>query len=84
MQVAVSFRNIPPNIYLMTGRRRQRLTEDTVESLDYAEIKTVDLTIKPYNWDVGRVKGYLKTMYVQIVEDKFAEKWARLEGPDEM
>lgn len=81
IQVSVSFRNIPPNIYLVTGRRRQRLTEDTVDSLDYAEIKTVDLVIKPYNWEPGRVKAYLKTMYVEIIEDKFAAKWAKLEGP---
>lgn len=82
IQVNVSYKNIPPNIWMIAGRRKTRLDEGSVDSLDYAEIKTVDLVINPYNWEPGRVKAYLKTMYIEIVQDAFADKWAALEGPD--
>lgn len=82
IQVNVSYKNVPPNIWMIAGRRKTRLNEESVDSLDYAEIRTVDVVINPYNWEPGRVKAYLKTMYVEIVQDSFAEKWAALEGPD--
>lgn len=82
IQVNVNFKNVPPNIWMIAGRRKTRLDEGSVDSLDYAEIKTVDLVINPYNWEPGRVKAYLKTMYIEIVQDAFADKWAALEGPD--
>ena len=47
MQVAVSYDVIPPNIFLITKHNKTRLDEDTIGSLDWAEIENIDLVIRP-------------------------------------
>ena len=78
LQVAVSFENIPPKIFLITKNAKTLLDEDSVAVLDYADIVRADLIIRPYDWSVrgetGR-KAYLKTMYVTIEEDQFEDRY---------
>ena len=89
--MAVSFSNIPPSVYMLTKRKRVQLDEESIDVLDIAEIRSIDLTIRPYNWVIQEgtkneksgVKAYLRSMYVVIDEDEFAEKYAGDEYPQE-
>ena len=52
--------------------------QDSVKTLDWAEIEKADIAINPYEYDVqGRhgIKAYLKTMYVTIQEDDFEDRY---------
>lgn len=79
LPVKVNFNNNPPHIYLCTDKSKKALNEETVCSLDYADISGTDIIITPYEYkDIGGRSGisaYVKTMYVNVVLDDFAAKY---------
>lgn len=77
VQVAVGFKGIrKPIIVMISSRGRTNLSEDLCELIDYADIENVDLIIRPREWEPGRIKAYLKSIYVTIHEDRFQLKYA--------
>lgn len=78
MSVAVTFKDFPPKVWLISSKGKTILTEDEIGVLDWAEIENVDLIINPYRWEVNGKKGvkaYAKTIYVTLVEDEFEKKY---------
>ena len=73
LPVAVYFGNYPPQVVMVSGNQKTYLDESTIQTLDWADILNVDLTIRPREYKIaGRagIKAYLKTMVVTIQEDE--------------
>lgn len=82
LQVSVSYKGRPPRIVLITSRGRSNLDENSIEMLDWADIKNVDLIVRPYEWTVNQksgIKAYLQSIYVTIEEDPLEMKYAELD-----
>lgn len=80
---------IPPKVYLIIRSQNIRvpLDEVSIGLLDTAELDTVDVVLRPFNWDVNGKQGvaaYLKLMYATLQEDPLDLKYAHipLEGSD--
>lgn len=89
LSVKVKFNPYPPIAVLINSRGKKKLTEETIEQLDWSYIKDCDLIIRPYNYPAikGRpagVSAYLKAIYVTISEDEFVEKYADIPDLDYM
>ena len=79
LSVSVNFKGRPPRCVMITSRGRTDLGEDEIEILDWADIRTVDLIVRPYEWAVNGksgIKAYLKSIFVTIEEDQLDLKYS--------
>lgn len=88
VKVSYAYDRFAPKVYLVTRKGKTLLDEDDIAQLDYADIKSVDLEIRPRVWedDNGKehIKAYLKTGYFVLEEDPFAEKYRDDDNEDEL
>lgn len=76
LPVKVKFNDNGPNVYLVSGRAKTKLTEASVAILDDIDILTVNLDIRPYDGEVnGKTyrSAYLKSIEVIQEIDRFAD-----------
>ena len=86
LPVKIKFNDRGPNCYLATGTRMNRLDEESICCLDDVDILSVDMDIRPYEWDVNGKIGrtaYLASIKVTQEVDRFASRFAEEEHPEE-
>lgn len=79
LPVKVKFNGRGPSVYLLTGTRKNELDEDSIDCLDDIDILSVDLDLRPYDWEVNGKTGrtaYLLGIHVTQKVDRFAERYA--------
>ena len=86
LPIKVKFNDRGPRIYLTAGNHTNCLEEDMVAMLDDIDIRSVDLDVRPYDWEVTGKTG--RTAYLQAMEviqeiDRFAARMAEEEHPEE-
>ena len=74
--VKIAFNDYGPTVYLKSGNRTVKLSEDNVECLDNIDILSVDMDLRPYDWErpdgrSGR-SAYLQSIRVIQKLDRFA------------
>lgn len=78
LPVKIKFTEYGPNVYLKTGDNMVRLDEETIGCLDNIEIDSVDLDIRPFDWEVNGRTGrtaYLQSIHVTQRIDRFAARY---------
>lgn len=86
LPVKVKFNEKGPAVYLKTGKVMKNLDEELVSCIDDIDILSVDLDIRPYDWEVNGKTGrtaYLQSMQVIQRVDRFAARHAEEESERE-
>lgn len=86
LPVKVKFTDYGPNVYLITGGRRHELDEESIACLDNIDIESVDMDIRPYDWEVNGRTGrtaYLQSMQVIQRIDRFAARYADMQEKED-
>ena len=79
LPVKVRFNDRGPAVYLKTGDTVNRLEEDSIGILDNIDILSVDLDIRPYDWEVNGKLGrsaYLQAITVTQNIDRFTARYS--------
>lgn len=79
LPVKVKFNDRGPNVYLKTGNTVNKLDEESIDCLDNIDIISVDIDIRPYEWEVNGKTGrtaYLQSMSVTQNVDRFAIRYS--------
>lgn len=86
LPVKIKFNERGPKVYLKSGKATNRLDEESIDCLDHVDIVSVDMDIRPYDWEVQGKTGrtaYLQSIWVTQEVDRFADRFAEEEYPEE-
>lgn len=79
LPVKIKFNNRGPAAYVASGDSYQRLNEETIGMIDDIDIASVDMDLRPYDWEVNGKTG--RTAYLQAINviqnvDRFGAMYA--------
>ena len=80
LPVKVKFSDRGPIVYLKSGDKMVKLDEESIGCLDDIDILSVDMDIRPYDWEVNGKSGrtaYLQSICVTQEIDRFAAKYSQ-------
>ena len=86
LPVKIKFNERGPKVYLKSGKATNRLDEESINCLDHVDIVSVDMDIRPYDWEVQGKTGrtaYLQSIWVTQEVDRFADRFAEEEYPED-
>lgn len=87
LPVKVKFSDYGPKVYLKSGKPEPvELDEESIGCLDQIDIESVDMDIRPFDWEVNGRTGrtaYLQSIHVTQRIDRFAARYANM-SKDEM
>lgn len=86
LPIKMKFNDRGPQVYLKTGNRVNKLDEESVAILDDIDILSVDMDVRPYEWEVNGKTGrtaYLQSISVTQEIDRFAARFAEEEHPED-
>lgn len=78
LPVKVKFSDYGPTAYLASGRNMVKLDEESIRCLDEVDIFSVDMDLRPYDWEVNGREGrtaYLHSIKVTQNLDRFAAEY---------
>lgn len=87
LPVKVKFTEYGPKVYLNSAGNVTELDEESIECLDNIDIESVDMDIRPYDWDVNGKTGrtaYLQSMNVVQRIDRFAARYSNMRDDEKL
>ena len=70
----------PPRIVMLTSRGQTKMAEEDIDVLDFMNIKSCDMFLRPFHWKLKSggegVKNMLASLYLTIQEDALELKYA--------
>ena len=81
LPVKIKFSEYGPKAYLNVGRPKPvPLDEESISMLDNIDIETVELDVRPYDWEINGKTGrtaYLQSIHVTQRIDRFAARYSQ-------
>jgi len=79
LPVKIKFNSRGPGVYVRSLDNVVRLNEDTVGMVDELDISSVDMDLRPYDWEINGKTG--RSAYLQSIEitqniDRFGARYA--------
>ena len=80
LPVKIKFNDRGPRVYLKSDSNIIRLDKESISCLDNVDIISVDLDIRPYDWNVNGMEGrtaYLQSIQVTQEVDRFYDQYEK-------